>query len=157
MSRGRYEALDSDAERLPSGLERVGYDADTQTYSYRDGDGNYWEGEEGNRYGNIHPAGQRPPPSTPISPKARYDDWRYLAPWFVLVVVVLLVLWRFVTSTPAPLSCAEGLENYVVAKGDTCWNIADDRGWTVDGLKEVNDGLNCDKLMPGDQLCVHVA
>lgn len=37
-------------------MERMGYDADTQTYSYRDtATGKYYEGEEGNRYGKLHP------------------------------------------------------------------------------------------------------
>lgn len=30
---------DSDEERLPEGMERIGYDADTETYTYRDADG----------------------------------------------------------------------------------------------------------------------
>lgn len=35
-------------------MERVGYDADTETYSYRDRDGSYWEGAPGARYGQLH-------------------------------------------------------------------------------------------------------
>jgi len=35
-------------------MQRVGYDADTQTYSYRDQDGSYWEGAPGARYGVLH-------------------------------------------------------------------------------------------------------
>lgn len=34
-------------------MERVGYDADTQTYTYQDTDGSYWEGAPGARYGNL--------------------------------------------------------------------------------------------------------
>jgi hypothetical protein len=34
-------------------MQRVGY-ADTQTYSYRDQDGSYWEGDPGARYGVLH-------------------------------------------------------------------------------------------------------
>ena len=34
-----------DAERLPSGLERIGYDSDTQVYTFRDSEGNTYESE----------------------------------------------------------------------------------------------------------------
>ena len=43
-----------DEARLPEDVQRVGYDADTQTYSYRDQDGSYWEGAPGARYGVLH-------------------------------------------------------------------------------------------------------
>lgn len=138
-------------------MQRVGYDADSQTYTYRDNDGSLWEGEEGNRYGNLHRAGQPAPRPTPVSSRAKNDGWQYMATWMLIVIVAFLALWRFVNWKPAPLDCAEGFENYVIAKGDTCWKIADERSWSVDGLKEVNEGLNCDRLIPGDQLCVHVA
>jgi hypothetical protein len=42
-----------DEHRLPEGMQRVGYDADTQVYTYQDADGSYWEGAEGARYGNL--------------------------------------------------------------------------------------------------------
>ncbi|XP_014554285.1 carbohydrate-binding module family 50 protein [Bipolaris victoriae FI3] len=51
---GRYTNMDSDAERLPSGFERIGYDADTQTYTFRDAGGIMYESEPGNRYGELH-------------------------------------------------------------------------------------------------------
>lgn len=34
-------------------MRRVGYDADTQTYTYQDENGTYWEGPEGARYGTL--------------------------------------------------------------------------------------------------------
>lgn len=40
---GRYEVLDSDEGRLPEGMKRVGYDADTEIYTYQDERGNYWQ------------------------------------------------------------------------------------------------------------------
>ncbi|OWP01681.1 LysM-domain-containing protein [Marssonina coronariae] len=43
----RWNADDDDSRRLPSGMRRTGYDADTQTYSYRDADGGTWEGAPG--------------------------------------------------------------------------------------------------------------
>lgn len=77
---GHYEVLDSvrqafsmglididtirqDEYRLPEGLQRIGYDADTQIYTYQDTDGSYWEGEEGNRYGQLHRVSQAALPS----------------------------------------------------------------------------------------------
>jgi hypothetical protein len=39
-------------------MQRVGYDADTQTYTYRDQDGSFWEGDPGVRYGLLHRTGQ---------------------------------------------------------------------------------------------------
>ncbi|RMZ66547.1 peptidoglycan-binding domain [Pyrenophora seminiperda CCB06] len=56
---GRWTDMDSDAGRLPSGFERLGYDADTQTYTFRDADGNLYESEPGNRYGELRATGQR--------------------------------------------------------------------------------------------------
>ena len=38
---------------MPEGMKRVGYDADTQKYSFVDQSGNYWEGPEGQEYGEL--------------------------------------------------------------------------------------------------------
>jgi hypothetical protein len=68
-----------DDYRLPSGMQRVGYDADTQTYSYRDADGSYWEGAEGARYGKLRqdmflcPLSR--PPQKPTSKSRRCQVW----------------------------------------------------------------------------------
>ena len=51
---GRWSHYDTDSERLPAGMERVGYDADTQIYTYRDIDGATWEGASGARYGLLN-------------------------------------------------------------------------------------------------------
>lgn len=50
---GRWSHLDTDEERLPEGMSRVGYDADTQVYTYRDAAGEYWEGAPGVQYGKL--------------------------------------------------------------------------------------------------------
>ncbi|KAF8492872.1 hypothetical protein JB92DRAFT_3001653 [Gautieria morchelliformis] len=44
----RYE--DDDASHLPPGMKRVGYDADTERYTFREGD-DLWLGEPGSFYG----------------------------------------------------------------------------------------------------------
>ena len=36
---------------MPEGMKRVGYDADTQKYYFRDENGDLWEGPEGQEYG----------------------------------------------------------------------------------------------------------
>ena len=51
---GRYTDADSDAERLPEGMKRIGYDADTQVYTFKDADGKLWEGPPGAEYGRLH-------------------------------------------------------------------------------------------------------
>jgi hypothetical protein len=48
-----------DEGRLPDGMERVGYDADTEVYTYQDEQGNYWQGEPGSRYGELRRTGTR--------------------------------------------------------------------------------------------------
>ena len=54
LTMGRYTDADSDAERLPEGMKRIGYDADTQVYTFKDADGTLWEGSPGAEYGRLH-------------------------------------------------------------------------------------------------------
>ncbi|KAI0528042.1 carbohydrate-binding module family 50 protein [Xylaria bambusicola] len=49
----RWSELDTDEERLPEGMKRIGYDADSQKYTFRDADGSIWESASGNRYGQL--------------------------------------------------------------------------------------------------------
>lgn len=45
---------DEDKHRLPEGMLRVGYDADTSRYHFKDKkDGSIWEGPEGSKYGKL--------------------------------------------------------------------------------------------------------
>jgi len=107
----RWSRYDDDEYRLPDGMRRIGYDADTQVYTYQDDEGGIWEGAPGNRYGELKRVGQvhrspaaggddhdhllsddrldggelggyRAPP--------RDDSWRYLAPFFLLICLFLL-------------------------------------------------------------------
>lgn len=49
------DSYTEDADRLPHGMVRCGYDADTQTYFFRDRrDGSTWEGTAGNYYGLMN-------------------------------------------------------------------------------------------------------
>ena len=65
---GRWSHLDTDEERLPDGMTRIGYDADSQTYTYRDSDGSTWEGAPGNQYGKLFKV-KTPPAASPPSPR----------------------------------------------------------------------------------------
>lgn len=72
---GRWSYLDTDEERLPEGIRRTGYDADTQTYTYTDRQGRLYEGVPGARYGTlrrVNNAPRRAPPSvqTQVEPAA---------------------------------------------------------------------------------------
>jgi hypothetical protein len=84
---GRWSHLDSDEERLPWGMKRIGYDSDTQTYTYRDSDGSLWEGTSGSQYGTLRrvgggsraaPAPPPPPPPARVTideqPYVLYDE-----------------------------------------------------------------------------------
>jgi len=74
---GRWSYLDTDEERLPEGMTRIGYDADSQTYTYRDADGSIWEGASGNRYGQLWKvkAAARPRAATaPVSDNRSPDE-----------------------------------------------------------------------------------
>lgn len=58
----RYAEYDTDEERLPEGMQRVHYDADTQVYTFRDADGSLWEGPPGCRYGHLTKVSNAPKP-----------------------------------------------------------------------------------------------
>ena len=38
---------------------------------------------------------------------------------------------------------------YKILRGDTCWQIAEDSGTTVEKLRGINKGLNCDAFEAG--------
>ena len=52
---------------MPEGMKRVGYDADTSKYYYRDADGTLWEGPAGAQYGELT---QGALPFRPLPPPA---------------------------------------------------------------------------------------
>jgi hypothetical protein len=81
-----------------------------------------------------------------------------LFPFFLIIIVVLLLVWRLVVSpswTPVNYSkCPEGSSRVTVVAGDTCWRIAEARGCGLEALRKVNVELHCERLMPGDRICV---
>ncbi|OXV06120.1 hypothetical protein Egran_06112, partial [Elaphomyces granulatus] len=50
---GYWSQFDEDSTRLPPGLRRIGYDADTATYTYEDSDGIRYEGAPCCEYGVL--------------------------------------------------------------------------------------------------------
>jgi hypothetical protein len=43
---------------------------------------------------------------------------------------------------------------YTVVGGDSCWDIANDHGMTLDTLLSMNPGLNCEPLQINQQVCL---
>lgn len=71
---GRWSHLDTDEDRLPDGMTRVGYDADTQTYTYRDADGSLWRGAPGVQYGKLFRVKEATPLASVTVPEAAEGD-----------------------------------------------------------------------------------
>ncbi|PCH34330.1 hypothetical protein WOLCODRAFT_135647 [Wolfiporia cocos MD-104 SS10] len=57
---GRWTQYDEDEYRLPAGMQRVGYDADSGKYYFRDREGALWEGAEGAEYGEMRMVSHAP-------------------------------------------------------------------------------------------------
>jgi hypothetical protein len=98
---------------------------------------------------------QPPPQYTPTSP------YRTLFPFFLIIATVLLLLWRLLLSPsyipPAPASpCPSGTDDYLVKAGDTCWRLSQARGSSVERLRQLNEGLDCNSLQIGERICLPV-
>ncbi|KAF9011967.1 hypothetical protein BDQ17DRAFT_1345202 [Cyathus striatus] len=52
---GRWTQYEEDASRLPEGFMRVGYDAETQRYKFKDRYGKLYQSELGAAYGTLTP------------------------------------------------------------------------------------------------------
>lgn len=154
---------DSDEYNLPEGIQRVGYDADTQTYTYRSSNGATYQGLPGNRYGRLIPTSE-------VSDGAEYERhgqvvdnraaWRYMFPFFLLVMVFLFLViappwsWRRDVDQGPRIQCGAGTIAHEVKGGDTCYDIAQTFSTSVDELKRLNTDLDCDRLQIGSRICV---
>jgi hypothetical protein len=165
MSTTRYSRLDSDSERLPENMTRIGYDAATSRYQYQDTtDGSYWEGPPGSEYGVLRPVGWVDPRSDDerqegdkILAELDRESWRYMFPWFLLCGVFLLGVWWVVGGRgfwSKEVHCIGGLERVQIRNGDTCWKIAGETAEGMERLRRVNEWLNCERLGVGDYVCV---
>lgn len=169
----RWSEYDTDEERLPTGMQRIGYDADTQVYTFRDADGVIWESAPGQRYGQLRRlAADDDGDSSPTQPltyaapdggSGQQASWRQemmpLLNWFLLVGVFLLVILWFISggskSSPGPVrSCSDEATPHEVEAGDTCWAIAEAGSVSLDALLKSNEGLDCDRLAVGETICV---
>ncbi|KAI1344212.1 carbohydrate-binding module family 50 protein [Xylariaceae sp. FL0016] len=174
----RWSEYDTDEERLPEGMQRIGYDADDQTYTFRAADGSIWESAPGNRYGQLrrvttvlpqygddedetNPNAPLNPASTDyLEPKASWrSEMQPLLNWFLLVGLFLLgIFWFIGATTPNKpelvVECDGQSTAYLIKHGDTCWAIAEHMGVPLETLLQENPGLDCDKLTSGQNICV---
>ncbi|KAF0328060.1 hypothetical protein K4K61_003505 [Colletotrichum sp. SAR11_59] len=165
----RFSRYDTDEERLPDGMQRVGYDADTQIYTYRDADGSYWEGAPGNEYGQLTQVSNGGGPSRhePIDAALRHhmweeerknwrQGWQPLLNFFLIIGLFLMLLtwWLYWTPSEQLPQCGGQAVPYKIHKGDTCWAIAGKHKMRVEDLVKANNKLNCDKLQIGSSICV---
>jgi hypothetical protein len=168
----RFSRYDTDEERLPEGMQRVGYDADTQVYTFRDADGSYWESAPGNEYGQLTKVGEARPEgqetetflmtSQQQRPKMTwFTEMKPFLNFLMLVILSLVLLFWFLgykgssSDERIPIAdCPEGTVAYAIHKGDTCWEIANKNGVSVDDLKNKNPDLNCEALKINDRICV---
>ncbi|KAI1331103.1 carbohydrate-binding module family 50 protein [Xylariaceae sp. FL0255] len=177
---GRWSEYDTDAERLPEGMQRIGYDADDQTYTFRDADGSIWESAPGNRYGQLRRVTTTLPsygddeeeeasatqPLNPFTsePTPEPASWRQemmpLLNWFLLIGVCLLAFFWYLTrgtgggNNVVSRKCAQDDTPYVVTSGDTCWAIAEAKSVPLEVLTQANEGIDCDLLVVGETICI---
>ncbi|KAF2273630.1 uncharacterized protein EI97DRAFT_469368 [Westerdykella ornata] len=162
----RFRDTDDDEERLPEHFKRIGYDADTQIYTFEDtSTGRIYESAPGNRYGILTPAGEPRDPAEIEAHNAQIrkgnrEAVRTMLPFALLAVVFLLLLFRFIyggsSGSEAEVECGLGGKAIHVQAGDTCWEIAKAYGLEVAGLLALqgNGGVDCDKLQVGQSICV---
>ncbi|EHK26899.1 uncharacterized protein TRIVIDRAFT_215015 [Trichoderma virens Gv29-8] len=166
----RFSRYDSDEDRLPEGMTRVGYDADSQVYTFQDADGSLWESAPGNQYGRLtrvsgpaDDASDSEPfleSQTPMPKTSWRHDMMPLLNFGVLVGLSLLVLFWFI-GRRAPEETLEVVvkcpgRSVAVAEGDTCWDLAEAEGVSVEEIVAMNAGLDCGKLAVGYEVCLSV-
>lgn len=171
----RARRYDSDDERLPEGMTRVGYDADTQTYTFRDADGSLWESAPGNEYGRLTQVGassygnhQDDGDDQPflLSNASRpQPSWRHdmmpLLNFGVIIGVFLLVLFTFMRWTTSSSSgsyakCPADTTPYTIRKDDTCWAIAQANDIDIKDILALNKNIHCEALVIASQICLPI-
>jgi hypothetical protein len=161
------DGLSQDEARLPEGMKRIGYDADTEIYTFEDtATGRIYESAPGNRYGLLTPAGQPRDPAEIEAhnaevKKGNKEAVRLMLPFALLVLVFLLLVFRFLNggseADGAPqVHCDQGNHAIQVQKGETCWEIGEAHGLAVEELLalEGNKDIDCDRLQVGQSICV---
>lgn len=148
-----HDYEDSDEGRLPAGFQRMGYDADTQQYTYQSGTGTH-HGVPGSRYAIIGVSDHVDDDIDEID-----KSWkRYMFPWFVLVGVFLLFLiappWTWRSRGTPNIICGEHAAAYRIQDGDTCFMLAEEVKTAVEEIYKLNPGLKCDNLQIGKEICL---
>lgn len=184
---GRWTQYDEDEHRLPEGMERIGYDSDNGCYYFRDRDGVVWQGAEGAEFSEMIRVSSGALPTleevqyedleaaptradgyqrlsanavgTPMAYKKNPDTnaYRTLFPFFLIIAVVLLLVWRLIVSpglSPPVSTCPKTTTLYWVQPGDSCWDISQTHGCSLDAFKELNRKVDCTVLMPGTTVCL---
>jgi LysM repeat protein len=167
----RFSQNDSDSARLPEGMTRIGYDADTQRYQYQDADSSFWQGPAGAQYGRLERVHQRENEHHTSTEsflaaaeerqlrEGQRESWGYMLPFLLLCAVFMLLVFYWVgrpsnDPAPPPVICHQHSIAHIVREGDTCWSISQKYGATIDVLKRENAGLDCDFLQIGEGICV---
>jgi len=157
-----YQQYQDDEEgRLPAGFKRVGYDADTEIYTYESPEGELYRGAPGNRYGRLVSI------STPIGYDAEepvHDNttsYRYFLPFLLLVVVFLLIViappWKQNFAFSKSIECEKGSIKHNIRSGETCYALSQKYATTVEELAKLNPKLSCDDLQIGQSICAPAA
>lgn len=171
----RFSRYDTDEGRLPDGMSRVGYDSDTQVYTYQDSDGSYWESPAGHEYGQLtRVGGDTASDNGDMEPFLVSDQsyeqtsWRAelmpLLNFGVIVGLCLLLFFWYLHYAASPsksteepgieISCSDNGDPYTITDGDTCWSVAEKLHITTDDILRFNVGLDCQKLQLGSHICV---
>lgn len=167
----RFSRYDTDEERLPHGMTRVGYDDDTQVYTFKDNDGSYWESAPGSQYGQLTQissssnanAASDTEPFLITEDSTQRTSWRHdLMPLLNFGVIIgvsfLLLLWYLhraaSNDSPASVACSEGGAPYSIQPGDTCWGLTERYHVTLEEITYLNGGLDCDRLLIGSMICL---
>ncbi|KAJ6541586.1 hypothetical protein B0H19DRAFT_1173714 [Mycena capillaripes] len=178
---GRWTQYDEDSYRLPDGVERIGYDSDTGRYLFRAG-GSVLQGAQGAEFSEMTRVSEGPegssssyPPDEDVEAAPRRSDgyqalptntngrsinagaYRTIFPFFLLIGVVLLLVWRLILSpglAPPKNPCPPDTTSYLVEPGDSCWEISSTHGCSLDEFKKLNNKLDCDRLLPGSTVCL---
>lgn len=82
--------------------------------------------------------------------------YRTLFPFFLLIAIVLLLVWRLILSPglSAHENCPAQTKAYFVQPGDSCWDIAKAHGVSFEQLQKLNPKVQCEPLMPGTTVCL---
>jgi len=94
----------------------------------------------------------------PHKPTVNTGAYRTLFPFFLIIAVVLLLIYRLILApaTSVQQSDCPGEDNmaYWVQPGDSCWSVAKAHGCSLEELMKGNPELDCEPLMPGTTVCL---